>query len=306
MHLVGRRRRRRHRRRSGTITSGGLYTPPSRRRHAHRHGDDRGSSQSANATVYVSELRRHVHAPQRQLADRAEPQRDGPDAGERELGDLREALLATRSTASRTPRRSTSRTSTIPGRASTTSSTSRPSTTASTPSTPTGGARRRCGRSLHQPGRRHHDRSRRRHGRDAATSREIGITGTPVIDPATNTIYVVAKTKEVTGGTTSTSTAARARHRDRRREVRRPGRHPGERARDRRRRGRTGRIPFDPLTENQRPALLLNNGVVYIGFASHGDNQPYHGWLLGYNADDAAAGPGRSARRRTARAAASG
>ena len=40
---------------------------------------------------------------------------------------------------------------------------------------------------------------------------------------------------------------------------------------------------FDPLLQNQRPALLLSHGRVYIGYASHCDKQPYHGFLLGYD-----------------------
>ena len=112
---------------------------------------------------------------------------------------------------------------------------------------------------------------------------EIGISGTPVIEPNTGTLYVVAKTKV-------TSTAA---------YVQRvhaldiatgnekfggpvviqasvPGTGDGNDG--------NGNIPFDPLIENQHAGLLLNNGVVYISFASHGDNGPYHGWVLGYDA----------------------
>jgi chitodextrinase len=115
-------------------------------------------------------------------------------------------------------------------------------------------------------------------------SPEIGITGSPVIDPATNTLYVVAKTKEVSGSNTNyvhrlhaldiTSGAEK---------IGGPisiqavvsGTGAGSSG---------GQLPFLPLRENQRAALLLNNGIVYIAFGAHGDNVPYHGWVLGYNA----------------------
>lgn len=45
-----------------------------------------------------------------------------------------------------------------------------------------------------------------------------------------------------------------------------------------------GNIVFNRQTENDRSALLEVNGVVYVAFASTGDTDPYHGWILGYNA----------------------
>ncbi len=41
---------------------------------------------------------------------------------------------------------------------------------------------------------------------------------------------------------------------------------------------------FNSSQENQRPALLLDNGTVYIGFGSNGLPGDYRGWLLAYNA----------------------
>jgi hypothetical protein len=45
-----------------------------------------------------------------------------------------------------------------------------------------------------------------------------------------------------------------------------------------------GRVKFDPLREAQRPGLLLQNGNVYIAWASHCDIGPYHAWVLSYDA----------------------
>ena len=111
----------------------------------------------------------------------------------------------------------------------------------------------------------------------------IGITGTPVIDPNTGTLYVVAKTK-VTNNTTyvqrlhalDITTGAEKFGGPVAIQPSVPGIGDGNDGK--------GNVPFNALRENQRPALLLSNGVVYIGFASHGDNGPYHGWVLGYDA----------------------
>ena len=112
---------------------------------------------------------------------------------------------------------------------------------------------------------------------------EIGITGTPVIDPSTGTLYVVAATKEVVGSTTNyvqrlhaldITTGAEKFGGPVVIQASVPGTGDGASG---------GQVPFNALRENQRTGLLLTNGVVYFGFSSHGDNPPFHGWVLGYN-----------------------
>src|SRR3984893_13273599 len=109
---------------------------------------------------------------------------------------------------------------------------------------------------------------------------EIGITATPVIVAASNTLYVVGKTKEngnyfqrlhaldiTTGAEKSGSPVTLSAQVN--------GNGNGSSG---------GVLRWDAKLENNRPGLLLLNGTVYIAFAAHGDLGPYHGWILAYNA----------------------
>jgi Bacterial Ig-like domain (group 2) len=116
---------------------------------------------------------------------------------------------------------------------------------------------------------------------DAFPGGEIGITSTPVIDPTTGTLYVVAYTaengqfvyrlhaldlttgKEKLGGPVLLQATV-------------AGAGDGNNGQ--------GELPFDPKMHLQRPGLLLVKGIIYIAFGSHADNPPWHGWLLAYDA----------------------
>lgn len=108
----------------------------------------------------------------------------------------------------------------------------------------------------------------------------IGIVSTPVIDPATGTIYLIARTKEP-----GNTFVQRLHALDIQTGEERPNSpvvinatYPGTGA------GSAGDvITFDPEREAQRAALVLVNGVVYIAWASHCDLGPYHGWIMGYD-----------------------
>jgi hypothetical protein len=46
----------------------------------------------------------------------------------------------------------------------------------------------------------------------------------------------------------------------------------------------SGTITFNPQIQRNRPALLLQGGIVYTAFGSQCDTQPYYGWVIAYNA----------------------
>ncbi len=113
---------------------------------------------------------------------------------------------------------------------------------------------------------------------------EVGITSTPVIDPTTGTLYVLARSKEsgllsntysqhlhalaVTTGAEKFSGPV---------EI-----HASMDAKGAGSSG--GKLAFNPLRDNPRAALLLNDGAVVMTWASACDVGPYHGWVMAYDA----------------------
>ena len=95
----------------------------------------------------------------------------------------------------------------------------------------------------------------------------MGIIGTPVIDKARGVLYVVALTR------TGSSYTQRLHELDLATGADLPE-SPVVIQTD----------GFNALMQNQRPALALANGLVYIGYASHCDREPYHGYLMAYDA----------------------
>lgn len=107
----------------------------------------------------------------------------------------------------------------------------------------------------------------------------FGITGTPVIDRDTGTLYVVAAMDAAGTIVDYLHAIDITTGRDRMRpvlisaSVRGTGMGSAH-----------GVVAFSAREEQQHAALLLDHGVVYAAFASYCDRNPFHGWILGYQA----------------------
>jgi len=112
---------------------------------------------------------------------------------------------------------------------------------------------------------------------------EIGVTSTPVIDLKAGphgTIYVVAMSKDHEGHyfqrlhALDIATGAEMHNSPMTIEATFPGSGSGS---------KNGRVIFDPKQYKDRAALLLASGVIYTTWASHCDDDPYTGWVIGYD-----------------------
>jgi hypothetical protein len=105
---------------------------------------------------------------------------------------------------------------------------------------------------------------------------EIGVTGTPVIDPAAGILYVVSKSViaanflfyqrlhaiDITTGNEETGSPATIN-----------GSYPNQSG---------GTVAFSAKQQNQRAGLALANNTVYISWSSHEDSTPWYGWVMAY------------------------
>jgi len=112
----------------------------------------------------------------------------------------------------------------------------------------------------------------------------VGVESTPVIDLTSNTIYLVARTMEVSGSTTNY--VARLHALDITTGSEKfggpvviqgsvPGTGQGSSG---------GTLTLSTFFQNQRSSLALVNGLVVFSFASHEDQYDWHGWVMAYNA----------------------
>jgi hypothetical protein len=110
-----------------------------------------------------------------------------------------------------------------------------------------------------------------------------GILGTPVIDPGTQTMYLVAETKDSAGfhhGLHAIDLTTGAEKFGGPVPISPTAAGSGANSTN-------GTVQFDPKTHYQRCALLLAGGVVYIGIGSDAEtDSDNHGWIVGYGASD--------------------
>jgi hypothetical protein len=111
---------------------------------------------------------------------------------------------------------------------------------------------------------------------------QIGITSTPVIDRSSGahgTIYVVAMSKDASGDyhqrlhALDLVTLAELPNSPVVIQATYPGTGNGS----------GGTTSFDPKQYKERAGLLLVNGTLYTAWASHCDDGPYQGWIMGYD-----------------------
>src|ERR1700712_723767 len=98
----------------------------------------------------------------------------------------------------------------------------------------------------------------------------VGITSTPVVDPATGTEYVMSKV-----GVPSVAFYLHAI------DITSGAERPGWPVLIQGVADNDKTLRFSATNELQRPGLLLMNGVVYAGFAGHCDRRPFQGWITG-------------------------